>query len=455
MNHHFIKKEGNRQLILVFGGWSVGKEFYSDLCFPEWDTLLVNGYSDSDFDPNLLAEYDSVALFAWSLGVFMASRLITDENVCMAVAINGTEFPLSDNYGIPEKIFIGTAENLSTASLTKFQKRMAGKRFNEVSDVLNELSDIDSLRNELLYIKNRFSESKSEKTNPLHWTRSYVYSDDLIFPAEVQKNFWSVFHPSTEVISAEGSHLPDLKQIIGSIIVDRKKIGDKFQNALPDYDDNAVIQQKIAEKLAMMAPDVRCEKIVEIGHGSGLFSRLITERLHPESVDFIDLYPVSPFGFAKNERYIVADAEKWVGEQAENTSEVYDAIVSSSAIQWFYDPARFLKNCHKLLKPGGFLLFSTFSPENFKELRRLNPFPMLYHSQEEYLAILDKYFQKVVSESETVNLDFPTHRHLLRHIISTGAGATGKRTALSDEKQGDKIKSLTYSPLYFLAVKEG
>ena len=82
----------------------------------------------SEFDSNLIGNYKSIDVIAWSMGVWAASQAIGSMGleVNSAIAINGTTHPIDDSKGIPQAIFQGTLDGLNDATLKKFQRRMCG-----------------------------------------------------------------------------------------------------------------------------------------------------------------------------------------------------------------------------------------------------------------------------------------------------------------------------------------
>ena len=451
MNIEFIKKENNTGLILVFGGWSTEPSFYSDLTSEGWDTLAVTSYDDFNFPCHLLDSYSTVILIAWSMGVAMASRALKPDKITEAIAINGTLTPVSDSTGIPSSIFKGTAENLSETNLLKFRKRMCGKEFSSLSFPPVESDDINRLKSELKFFISSFPSNISQNSLSSHpsleWTRAYISENDLIFPPENQKKFWQSFSPSTEIITLPSPHLPDFKTILKSLILPRHIIARKFEKALLTYDSNAGPQQEIARELLQLAPECKCEKILEIGPGTGYFSALMAKKFKPDEIDFVELYPLLNFNLASFERYFVADAEKWTDENANLMRARYDAVVSASAIQWFINPERFFRNCSVILKKSGFILISTFSTGNLYELRGINPYPILYRDPEILKARLSRYFKNVEIKESEIKVEFKNKKDTLLHLSRTGVGASIK----SERNISEMPLTLTYKPLYLFA----
>ena len=486
MKYEFLHKENTGRLIFIFAGWSTGPDFYRHINLPGWDVMLVYGYSDFHFPYSIFDEYPTVALFAWSLGVFMASKTIPFERLSLAVAVNGTETPVNDRSGIPIDIFKGTITTLNERNLKKFRMRMCGNQnflhisesglFPPLSD--SSVSEQDSSNSEqdssdskqansdpvssergesIALLKNQLEFVAAESTdasvdNSTLWHRVYVSTDDRIFPVSAQKTAWEN-HPShPEIILLNEPHYVDLDNIIRTALPAKDKVALHFHKALSTYDDQAKAQRTIAERLTDFpgGTPLPPKKVLEIGPGSGIFTRLFAQRFQPQEIDFVDLYPLPHFGVAPNENYFAADAEEWISTRS---SESYDAIISASAIQWFANPELFFKNAARLLRPGGLLLCSTFIPGNLFEMKAVNPFGLIYRRIEELEKMIGKFFMFAKLEEEEMIIRFESPRETLRHLKETGVGgglATGRSPR---ELLAVTPLSLTYRPLYIYAVK--
>ena len=105
--------------LYIFGGIpsvSLTGSLYQDIEITGWDVAVVYDYSDLSVDLSFLEGYNTVWLFAWSLGVRMAAASLPPEKITAAFAINGTLSPVSDTEGIPPKIYNATADNLDEMS---------------------------------------------------------------------------------------------------------------------------------------------------------------------------------------------------------------------------------------------------------------------------------------------------------------------------------------------------
>lgn len=456
MKIQFLKKTGNPKLILIFAGWGSDPKLYSSICIGGWDVAVAYDFNSSSENISLdfLAEYPTVYLYAWSLGVAAASKLLPAERITAAFALNGTEIPSNDLYGIPEAIYVGTKDNLTERSLKKFRRRMvdSSEEFDTLNGLLPETPDISELINSLQWF-----EELSSPSGLLNWNRAYISENDKIFPPASQKNFWRTFSPATELILLDAPHYYSVEKIVRSTIPELSAVATNFQTSLPDYEENATAQNIIAscltEQIKKLPGDNDNCEILEIGPGSGLFTRKYASLLNPAKATFIELYSPVRFNISPVETYITADAET----EIKNFKESFDFILSSCAIQWFSDVATFIKNASTALRPGGYFICSTFLPGTLKELESVRPDPMLYPDKEYILEILNTYFSSVSLSSEEITLSFESARHALLHIRNTGAFGSFPSTAnlkeLLSALRKEHGATLTYIPLYIFAQK--
>lgn len=442
MTIEYLTSGCESHLILIFAGWSTCVDHYRECVFPGWDTAVVSDYRDLT-PPEIPSRYKTVYIFAYSLGVFAAS--LCDMHAAVSVAICGTERPVSDMYGIPEKIYIGTEKTLNERNLMKFHHRMAGDResYTRLCEVLPKYPSIDILRDELTAIR-----TSDESVCGRKWHRAYVADSDAIFPPQNQMRFWQSAH-ETELVNLSGPHAVDIASVIRSVLPDPSIVGGCFEEALPRYRQYATVQAEICEKIGDMLAahqsrdsniETGIESVLELGAGCGMLTDIWSRRIKANKATFVDLYQLPSFDVAPMENYVTADAERWL----EETDETFDLILSASAIQWFADPVRFLSIVKNHLRPGGFAILSTFVCGNLEELDSLRPSPIIYHSVEDYK-------KSAPCESEIITwsrvLEFNNRKEMLMHLRRTGVTGPGK---FAIRRLTDYPLSLTYKPLIVL-----
>lgn len=460
MKIDFLQHAQEERLILIFAGWSTTPALYAHVEMPGWDVAVVSGEDCVAPDFEVLRGYSTVYLYAWSMGVYFAMRMLPDWlNPVACYAVNGTPSPCHDTLGIPCEIFLGTARGLTSRSLEKFRMRMCGSAslYRELQPCLDG-GDVTRLAKQLLDV----SDGRDSERAVLKWRAAYVSEEDHIFPPENQKRAW---HGVTEVRSLTGPHYVDLASIVHHTVIDVERVGERFTRSLPTYTQHAHAQRLIAERLASLmgalaGRDVVVRSLIEIGSGTGLFTRAWSALVKAETAHFMDLCDMPEYGVASKEIYTQADAEREIERLVDEEAGTIDAIVSASAIQWFANPQRFLANCHRLLRHGGILALSTFAPGNLEELHGLRADPMYYPEAEDMRGWLRNYSEAEVRE-ERVTVEFSTPMEALRHLRLTGvtgsgaqAGAAGVRRFVERYPKNERGRySLTFRPLYLLARK--
>lgn len=290
----------------------------------------------------------------------------------------------------------------------------------------------------------------------MRWVRSYIGRKDAIFPSDNLIRFWQEKHPETELYVLEEPHYIDLKQIIDSTIPDIKRVGGRFASASATYDIHASAQRDIALRLSELAtsdgPVKAGGRVLEIGQGTGLFTRAYMRGLRPERIDFVDLYPTPEFHLAPVENYFTADAETWL----EDCRVKYDYILSASSIQWFCNPERFFRNAAASLVAGGKLVCSTFLKGTLGELDAVRPSPMLYVSESELRRIASCYFETVNVSTEDIVIDFDSPRDAILHLKRTGVGGAflqfgSARKLIEALTPVGRMPALTYRACYLKA----
>lgn len=450
MKVEFLKRGAATRLILIFAGWSTDVRYYVDCVAEGWDTAVVSDYRDLSM-PRLPKQYSTIYIFAYSLGVWAASQCLPEAS--LRVAICGTCAPVSDYLGIPEKMFLGTAENLNTRNLMKFHRRMAGDKptYDRLSPLLPPDPDIDALKDELLSIA---AKNIREWSSDMVWNRVYVAMQDNIIPTDNQLRFWSEFG-DTQVVKIQSSHCANIAAIVRQCIPDCRNIGRCFSRAMDSYKSNAVVQTEVCDRIEDKLKIVfgygndSVGSLLEIGAGGGLLTQRWSRVLNVESATYVDLVDMPKFGKAFSEEYVVADAEVWL----EKCERKFDVILSASTIQWFVDPVRFLKTVRSHLNKGGIALISTFVSGNFAELDALRASPIIYRKPSEYKVIPHML---TVQWSRTITFD--SSRAMLLHLRNTGVtphhAEKGKGNVASSFHRPLKMTQfpthLTYTPMIII-----
>jgi malonyl-CoA O-methyltransferase len=248
-----------------------------------------------------------------------------------------------------------------------------------------------------------------------------------------------------------------------------KNIRTRFSRALRTYDSAAVAQHRISERLLRLLKEEssrrRFDNVLEIGCGTGGFTRLLTKECQISHLTLNDLCNecepiVSRAVEGVPHSFIFGDAESVPFEGG------YDLIASSSAFQWMANPESFFSKLSSLLNKDGLLLFSTFSPDNFYEVREITGCGLNYPDVEKIKSYLRNNFSITSVIVEEIGLWFDSPIAVLAHMKKTGVTATGKLAWTRGEQKAfcdryeqsysncERNVKLTYKPIYVLAQKK-
>ena len=127
MRYEYIIKGKSNKLVVIFTGWATTPSMWQNMQLNS-DLIIIYDYRDLNIDLSIFDGYSNIYIFAWSFGVFAASKFIEDRHSSLPIvykmAINGTQYPIDDLRGIPSNIFDGTANNLDSRNLRKFYRRI-------------------------------------------------------------------------------------------------------------------------------------------------------------------------------------------------------------------------------------------------------------------------------------------------------------------------------------------
>lgn len=236
---------------------------------------------------------------------------------------------------------------------------------------------------------------------------------------------------------------------------DPNKIKKHFQKSMDKYDDNAVVQKLMAEQLASEI-EGDFEKILEIGAGTGVLTKLISQKCCFSKYSANDLVEESEFFVKKyipNSTFISGDFREI------KFDEKFNLIVSNAVFQWFENTENVLNYCMQLLSPRGILAFSTFSPDNFKEFKEISGLSLKYTSLEELKNILNQNFEIIKITQFEYTMKFNKAMEILTHMKNTGVNSLAKtKWSITDVKSfcNTYLKqypefNLTYSPIIVIA----
>ncbi len=111
-------------------------------------------------------------------------------------------------------------------------------------------------------------------------------------------------------------------------------------------------------------------------------------------------------------------------------ADTVDLVWSNLAWHWFVDPIGVIAQCHRVLRSGGLLIFSSFGVDTFRELRaigaRLAQFPDLHDIGD---ALVAAGFADPVLDAERITVHWESPRQLLAELRALGGNAMRDRCA--------------------------
>lgn len=246
--------------------------------------------------------------------------------------------------------------------------------------------------------------------------------------------------------------------------MDKTLIRRRFARAAGSYLQTASIQRNIAqhmqEKIATCIPAGCQRKVLEVGCGTGLFTRLYLQQHVPDTLYLNDICPEVQHCV----RDVLGAGVEFLAGDAEQLRfpSGLDMLVSCSAIQWFERPADFLVGCRRLLKPESYLAFSTFGKKNMQEIASVSSVSLHYLSVDELKHKLEPHYRVVYAHEAVERMWFRTPMEVLKHLKETGvtglhSGVWTKgrleefcRNYLDRYALPDGRIPLTYHPVYMI-----
>ncbi len=231
-------------------------------------------------------------------------------------------------------------------------------------------------------------------------------------------------------------------------------IAKRFKKSLKSYNQNAKIQKRMAERLVSFLETSKFDSILEIGCGTGILTEIINQKLAFKQYTTNDIVPECE-EYIKEINPEIKFAAGDIEECIKLSNMKYDLIISNASFQWIDNLKEFLNLLVNKLKPEGYILFSSFGKENFREIYHVLGKQLHYYSCSELKVLLQQYTP--VIEEEIHILSFKNSKDVLKHIQLTGVNAISeenwsKKDLQNFENGYDNFCSgritLTYNPVY-------
>ena len=216
-------------------------------------------------------------------------------------------------------------------------------------------------------------------------------------------------------------------------MIDRKKeICKRFNRAALTYDSYADVQHETALELATFLEGCQPEFILELGCGTGGFTRIVHDLFPLSALCCLDFSKAMvACAMAKNldekVSFHCVDCEEYLAAPPRQ----YDCICSNATFQWFQEPRIVFENIYKTLSRNGVFVASIFGPQCLSELGaglqavfgdeyRL-PSPQ-FLGKKQLQTFLAHDFKDVTIQEKMYTRSYKTIYDLLRVIKYTGTG---------------------------------
>jgi malonyl-CoA O-methyltransferase len=220
----------------------------------------------------------------------------------------------------------------------------------------------------------------------------------------------------------------------------------QFGRAAETYDDAAAVQLEVLGRLLerLDVLETPPSVILDAGAGTGRGARALSDRFRQARVVALDIAePMVRHARRRKPWFRRLDAVCGDATRLPLADASVDLVFSSLMLQWVEDPAEAFAEFRRVLKPEGWLLFTTFGPDTLSELRQawaaaddsvhVNRFIDMHDLGD---ALLRSGFVNPVVDVDRMTSHYPDARALMRELKSIGAqnsnagrpaGLTGRR----------------------------
>lgn len=195
----------------------------------------------------------------------------------------------------------------------------------------------------------------------------------------------------------------------------KQKVIHNFDTQARHYNQNSHVQKTVAQTLARYLPELNAPRVLEIGCGTGAMTQHLLKQYPNAHFTITD---ISPKMLAQTQKMFpnIANIE-WSVMDGENppNNQKYDLIISNMVFQWFEDKQQSLTRLKERLTPNGQILFSTPSPNCFKQWRAT------LERLDLSINTMETFEWPGVFQEEEIEINYGSTLEFLRSLKQTGA----------------------------------
>jgi malonyl-CoA O-methyltransferase len=216
------------------------------------------------------------------------------------------------------------------------------------------------------------------------------------------------------------------------------------------------VERRMAEKLDYLKLDP--VRVLDAGSGTGSARPLLRARYPRAELVAVDLSlsmlgrSRAPRGLRERLRVLGGAAAHWICADFSRLplrGGSFGVVWSSLALAWAGDPLATLSEFHRVLAPGGALMFSTYGPDTLKELKaafaavdsaeHVHPFTDMHDLGDMLVA---SGFDAPVMEMDKIKVTYADVGALMRDLKSSGqtCASAGRRRGLMTPREWRRMQ---------------
>jgi malonyl-CoA O-methyltransferase len=223
-------------------------------------------------------------------------------------------------------------------------------------------------------------------------------------------------------------------------ILNPNHVAFSFKKVAKGYEESAWLSQEIAMRMMERLDVIKLnpKNIIDVGASTGFTSRLLEKRYPKANLFVCDLAEAMVKNARERarwwtkQRFICANALKLPFK-----NQSMDLLFANLLLHWCFPLTTVFQEWHRVLKPGGLLVFSTYGMDTLSELRKswqaVDAFPHI-HPFFDILVLGDalmSIFNNPVLDVDRLKVSYPKVQQLMQELKAWGA-----KNQLKDRRKG-------------------